>query len=480
MTHTESNSTPWSAEETSDPTSSRSGNGTALVALCLAFFIVMLDTTIVNIALPAIRDDFAGGVRLQQWVVDSYTLVFAALLLTAGAASDVLGPRRVFQLGLVAFALFSVACAASPTGLVLIIARALQGIGAAALVPASLALIGASYPDPAGRSKAIGIWGGMGGIAAAVGPVAGGALIAVTGWQAVFLVNVPIALVAYILVRRAIPDIRPSQRRSIDPAGQILAITSLFILTYAIIEGGGKGGWDLVDLGLLIGGALLLLVFVIVQRQRGGRAMLPVSLFGSATFSAASVTGLLLNLGFYGQFFVLTLYLQQLRHFSAIAAAGVLAAEAVGAIIGSPLGGRIAARIGTRITMIIGLVVGSIGFAGLLPVNAHTDYLLIVPTAFLAGLGMATAMPAATAAAIGAAPAERAGVAAGVVNASRQLGSVLGVAVLGAFVAEGKEFLPGFHLAVACSAGIFLFGVLLHLCVRPKSTSPSTASEKPA
>jgi len=467
VTHTESNSAPRQAAGTSKSPSSRTGKGTALAALCLAFFIVMLDTTIVNIALPAIRDDFAGGVRLQQWVVDSYTLVFAALLLTAGAVSDVIGPRRVFEFGLVAFAVFSAACAVSPTGIVLVIARAFQGIGAAALVPASLALIGATYPDPAARSRAIGIWGGMGGIAAAVGPVAGGVLIAATGWQAVFVVNVPVAVVAYVLIRRAVPDIRPSGRRSLDPAGQILAIASLFLLTYAIIDGGGRHGWGAGDLGLLVAGLVLFVVFVVVQRRRGDRAMLPVGLFASPVFSAASATGMLLNLGFYGQFFVLTLYLQQLRHFSAISAAGVLAAEAVGAIIGSPLGGRIAARIGTRITMMIGLAIGSVGFAGLLPVGAHTGYLLIVPTAFLAGLGMSTAMPAATAAAIGAAPAERSGVAAGVVNTARQFGSVLGVAVLGAFVAEGKAFLPGFHLAIACSVGIFLLGVLLHLFVRP-------------
>ncbi len=194
------------------------------------------------------------------------------------------------------------------------------------------------------------------------------------------------------------------------------------------------------------------------------------SLFSNHAFSAATMTGLLLSLGFFGQFFVLTLYLQQLRHLSPLLAGLLLVPEAVGAIVGSPLGGRVAARVGARPTMVIGLTTGALGFLAFVLVAADSGYLLIIPAAFVAGLGMGFAMPAATTAAIEAAPRQLAGLAAGAVNAARQLGSVLGVAVLGALVATGHPFLTGFHIAVGCSAILFLAGAVLNLVVRPVAT----------
>jgi DHA2 family methylenomycin A resistance protein-like MFS transporter len=228
-----------------------------LIAVCLGFFMVMLDTTIVNVALPSIGRDLAGGVDLLQWVVDSYTVVFAAFLLSAGAAGDIIGPRRIYIVGLVVFAVFSAVCAAAPSGGALIAARAFQGLGAAALVPGSLALINATYSNPSARAKAIGIWGGMGGIAAALGPVVGGALVATAGWQAVFLVNVPVAAAAYWLVTRYVVNPRPEHKRDLDLFGQILAIAALGCLTYAIIEGGGHSGWTIIDTGLIVIGVVL-------------------------------------------------------------------------------------------------------------------------------------------------------------------------------------------------------------------------------
>ncbi|WP_245614251.1 MFS transporter [Actinokineospora inagensis] len=449
-----------------------------LAAICLGFFIVMVDTTIVNVALPAISHDFGGGVVLQQWVVDSYTLVFAALLLSAGAAADRLGPRRVFEAGLLAFAVFSAACAFAPNGPLLVLARALQGLGAAALVPASLALINTTYHDRAARAKAIGVWGGMGGIAAAVGPVVGGALITLAGWPSVFLVNVPVSLAAYLLVRHAVPRSVPNPTRSVDVTGQVLAVVSLVVLVYGIIEGGGPAGWSPRTLGIVAAGLALVAVFLVVEHRKA-QAMLPTTLFRDRVFSAAAATGLLLNFGFYGQFFVLTLYFQQLRHFSPLTAGLLLVPEAVGAIIGSPLGGRAAARIGARYTMVIGLTAGALGFLAFVLVDAGSGYALIVPAAFAAGLGMGFAMPAATTAAIEAAPRDLAGLASGAVNTARQLGSVLGVAVLGALVATGLPFLTGFHLAVAASAVVFLAGAALNLIVRPRRPSSVDADGEP-
>ncbi len=442
---------------TSDP----STGALPLLAICLGFFIVMLDTTIVNVALPSIGDDLDGDLGLLQWVVDSYTLVFAALLLSAGAAGDRFGPRRVYIAGLASFAVFSVLCAAAPSGGVLIAARALQGLGAAALVPGSLALITATYPDRAARARAIGVWGGMGGVAAALGPVVGGGLIAATGWQAVFLVNVPVAALAYVLVTRVVANPSPRRQRDFDLPGQVLAIAALACLTYAIIEGAGRGGWDAADSVVFTIGLALGAIFVAVESRRHD-PMLPVRLFRGAAFATASATGVLLNFGFYGQFFVLTLYFQQLRGLSALIAGLYTVPQAMGAVLGSPLGGRVCARIGAPKTMTIGLLTGGAGYLGLLAVGQHTAYAVIAPIIFVAGFGMAIAMPAATAAAIAAVPPQRAGIAAGVINAARQLGSVLGVAILGAFVTTGT-FLTGFHTAVAVAAAIFAVGAALNV-----------------
>ena len=463
---------------TADATTStpREGGTIPLVAICLGFFMVMLDTTIVNVALPSIGTSLHGSVVLLQWVVDGYTLAFAALLLTAGAVSDALGPRRVFIGGLAVFGLFSALCAAAPNGGALIAFRALQGVGAAALVPSSLSLINSVYPTRAARARAIGIWGGMGGIAAALGPVAGGVLTAAAGWQLVFLVNVPVAVIAFLLVRYHVPAVRPGTRRGVDFPGQVLGIATLLCVTYAVIDGGSRG-WQARDIALIAAGLALAAGFVVLEARRPD-PMLPVRLLRDGAFATANLTGLLLNVGFYGQFFVLSLYLQQLRHYSVLTAGLLLLPEAVGAMIGSPLGGRATARVGARPAMLIGLVLGAIGFAALLATTAHTSYGYLVPVTFVAGFGMAFAMPAATAAAIQAAPASHAGIAAGVVNAARQTGSVLGVAILGALPQAGN-FLPGFHQAVAASAVIFLAGAALNavnlLASKARSAQPPGA-----
>jgi len=275
----------------------RHGSAIPLVAICLGFFMVMLDTTIVNVALPSIGKGLHGGVELLQWVLDGYTLVFAALLLTAGAAGDVLGPRRVFIGGLAVFGAFSALCAAAPDGGFLIAARALQGIGAAALVPSSLALINTVYPDRAARTKAIGIWGGMGGIAAALGPVVGGVLTAAVGWQLVFLVNVPVAIIAYLLIRYRVPAVPHKAQRRIDLPGQILGAAILVCITYAFIDE-GVHGWQARDIALLAAGVALAAGFVVLEARQSS-PMLPMGLLRNQGFATANITGLLLNLGFY-------------------------------------------------------------------------------------------------------------------------------------------------------------------------------------
>jgi DHA2 family methylenomycin A resistance protein-like MFS transporter len=344
-------------------------------------------------------------------------------------------------------------------------ARALQGLGAAALVPASLALINATFDDRATRMKAVGIWGGMGAIAAAVGPVAGGALITAAGWPAVFLVNLPVAVLVFVLARAGVRAAPGNRTRQVDVVGQVLAVVALAVLVYGVIEGGGPGGWSVRNLALVLAGLLLVVLFLVVEHRKGIRAMLPTSLFADREFSVATATGLILNFGFFGQLFVLSLYFQQLRHLSALTAGLLLVPEALGGVIGSPAGGRACARIGARATMIIGLTVGAVGFLALVLVDLRSSYGLILPASFAAGAGMAFAMPAATSAAVESAPRELAGLASGALNTARQLGSVLGVAVLGALVGS-QVFLTGFHLAVGGAGISFLVGAAMNLLVR--------------
>lgn len=437
-----------------------------LLSICLGFFIVMLDTTIVNLAIADIGRQLHVGVTLLQWVLDAYTLVFAAFLLSAGALGDGLGARRVFLAGLLLFCVTSAACALAPTGLALVAARALQGLAAAILVPTSLALINATYSQRSERARAIGVWGGMGGIAAAAGPVLGGVLITAAGWRTVFLVNVPVTLLAFALVRAFVLD--PPRREGVgihDYAGQVLAVASLALVTYAIIEGaGGRAG--AVTLACLVAGIALAVVFVVVE-ARVAQPMFPVGLLRQGSFSGAVSTGLLLNLGFYGQLFVLSLYFQQLRGYAPLVAGLLIVPQTATAIVGSTLGGRVTARTGPALPIVIGLTVGAAGFAGLLLVGGRTSYALILPPMIAAGLGTAFTMPAATAAAIEAAPRERAGAASGVLNAARQVGSVLGVAVLGGVIANGQPFVPGFHAAVLGAAAAFILAIVVNLVTWP-------------
>ncbi|TDQ01555.1 MFS transporter [Labedaea rhizosphaerae] len=428
----------------------------ALLAICMGYFMVILDTTIVNAALPALRADLGADVTGLQWVVDGYMLVLAAGLLSGGALADLLGARRVCQWGLVAFVVASIACGAAPNLPVLIAARILQGVGAALAVPASLALLRAANPDRQARARAVGIWGGVAGGAAAAGPILGGLLVGLVGWESVFLVNVPIGLAACWLIARTVPAPEP-RPRGLDLVGQVLAALALTALTVALIEH--------THVGVAVVSAAVFLVagvaFVLAQR-RAKDPMLPLSLFRDATLSAGTAVGLLINLGFYGELFVLNLYLQEPRHLSALVAGLALLPQMGMAAIGSALSGRYtAATGGPRRTMLVGLLIGAAGLLGLMIAGEHTAYLWLVLPLVATGFGMSFTMPAATTAVTDAAPDDRAGLAAGVINAARQLGSVLGVAILGGLAGHGAGLVPGMRVALAVAGAAFLLAAVL-------------------
>jgi DHA2 family methylenomycin A resistance protein-like MFS transporter len=431
-----------------------------LFALCLGFFMIIMDATIVNTALPNISAGLGASVSGLQWVLDGYTLVFACLLLTGGSLGDRLGARRIFLLGMTLFTLASAACGLAPTLVALNVARVVQGVGAALVLPTSLALINASYPDRASRARAIGIWGGFGGVAGGLGPVVGGMLTTWVGWPAIFLMNVPIGIVALVLTLRFVVAPRPARRSGLDPVGQVLAVLTVAALAFGLIEGGAQG-WGtpavLVAFAVTVAGGIAFLV----AEHRDSAPMLPPSLFRVREFSAAMVVGLAMNTAFYSQLFLLSLYFQQVRHFSPLLAGFALCPLAAMTSVGSTFAGRHNARHGPRRVMMLGLSVAAVGLLAMVFGTATTPYWLLVWPLVVVGFGMGYAMPAATATAMEAAPAGQAGTASGAFNSSRQLGSTLGVAVFPSLVATVGGVLPAYHVTVVAGALLFAVAALI-------------------
>ncbi|MFG2827246.1 MFS transporter [Streptomyces sp. NPDC048434] len=430
-----------------------------LVAVCLGYFMVILDVTVVTVALPAVGTALHTGVTGLQWVVDGYTLVFAGLLLFCGGLGDRLGGKPVFLGGLLVFTLASAGCALAPTGTVLVLARLVQGLGAALMVPASLALLRTAYPDRAARARAFGVWGTVAGLAAGTGPVLGGVLVAGLGWRSVFFLNLPVGLAALVLTTRHVPHSPAGRTRpGLDIPAQTAAAVCLAGLVTGCIEAGALGWTHPAVLGGFAGCLVGLVAFLVLER-RSPAPMLPLTLFHSRAFSASVVIGVLLNTGFYGLLFLAPLYFQRVHHYSALHTGAALL-PAVGVVaIGSALAGRVTARTGPRLPMVAGLLVGAAGLSGWLVAGPDTPYLALVAPMACAGFGTALTMPASTAAVMEAAPGEHSGVAAAVFNAARQTGSALGVALFGTLVATG--LVTGLHTAVSIGAAGFLAAAAL-------------------
>ena len=432
-----------------------------LVAICVGYFMVILDTTVVNVALPALSRSLHTTTTGLQWIVDAYSFAFAVLLLSGGALGDRRGAKVVFQTGMAIFALASLACGLAPSAGLLVTARCAQGLGAALAVPSSLSLLQYGYPDQAARRRAFGIWGAVAGVAAGAGPVMGGALVSGLGWRSVFFVNVPIGVVGLFLADRFLPS--PQRRPSgTDPAGQITGVVCLAGLATALIEAGSSGwGSPVVVTGLVVC-AVAGAVFLVIE-HRVIDPMLPIGLFSSRTFSSATAVGLLINLGFYGELFVMSLYLQQIRGFTPLRAGVALTPELAMAVIGSTASGRVMALSGPRRPTLVGLVVGGAGLTGLVVAGAHSSYWVLVVPLMASGLGMSLVMPAVTAAVMEAAPSERGGLASGSLNAARQVGAAVGVALLGTLVAHRATFVGGLRVGMVIAGGAFFLSAVLTL-----------------
>jgi EmrB/QacA subfamily drug resistance transporter len=401
--------------------------------MCFALFMAMLDNTVVNVALPKIQADLGAGVSGLQWIVDGYTLPFASFMLTGGTLGDLYGRRRAFMAGLLLFTGGSLACGLAPDLSVLILGRGLQGVGAALLMPATLAIITTTFPDPRERAEAIGMWAGVSGLALAAGPVVGGLFVDSLGWQSVFFLNVPIGIVAILVAEKAVHESKNPDGRRPDIAGQSLAIISLGSLTYALIEGNAKGWRSPLIVALLLVAAVGLACFIEVER-RSSTPMLPLHFFRNATFATANVIAFLVSFGMFGVLFFLSLYLQNVQGYSAVAAGSRFLPMTGAIVFSAPIAGRLASNLGSRGPMALGMALAGTGLLLLERIGAHTGYGALWWDFLLIGIGMGLTMTPMTAAVMGSVPPERSGMASATTATSREVGGVFGIALLGAVV----------------------------------------------
>jgi DHA2 family methylenomycin A resistance protein-like MFS transporter len=432
-----------------------------LIAVCLGYFMAVLDSTVVNVALPDMASGLHTGIAGMQWVVDGYALLFASLLLTAGTLGDRWGNKETFVAGLALFTLASGLCGIASSLGMLIGVRAIQGVGAAVQVPASLALLRHHYHDPSERAQAIGIWAAATGVAVAAGPVVGGILTHAWSWRSVFLVNIPVGVGGVVLTLRDVPPVPGTRRGDLDLVAQGLAITALGALTFALIQG-GAWGWSAAP---VVGAEVLAVVAGALwyrSERRAEHPMLPLELFREPTFSAANAVGAILSFGFYGELFLMSLFFQQMQHRSPLATGLALLPQTAVVSVMNFVSGQITARRGARAPMVWGLGIGGLGLAGLALLTTRASPLWVTVGPMVAmGIGAALAMPAMTHAAIDHTPKERAGIGSAVLNASRQVGGVIGIALLGALISGRGQFVVGLHRGMVICGALFLIGSVL-------------------
>lgn len=407
-----------------------------LAICCMSLLIVSLDTTALNVALPAMRRELDASVAGMQWTIDAYTLVLASLLMLAGSTADRIGRRKVFMAGLVLFTLGSALCSLAPNLEALIAFRMVQAVGGSMLNPVAMSIITNTFTDPRERARAIGVWGGVVGISMAAGPVVGGTLVDSVGWRSIFWVNLPVGLAALLLTWRYVPESRAHRARRPDPVGQLLVITLLGSLTYAIIEAPQKG-WTSGEILLFAGLAAAALVGLLVYEPRRADPLIDLRFFHSVPFSGATVIAVSAFAALGGFLFLNTLYLQDVRGLSALDAGLYTLPMAAVVCLLSPLSGRLVASRGPRIPLLI--AGGAMAVSGLMlaAFDAETGTVSMFAAYVLFGLGFGSVNAPITNTAVSGMPRSQAGVAAAVASTSRQIGQTLGVAVIGAVWRRG-------------------------------------------
>jgi len=436
-----------------------------LGALCFALFMIMLDNTVVNVALPAIKADLGISTSELEWTVAAYALTFASLLLTGGKLGDLLGRRLIFTIGLTIFTLSSLACGLSSSAPELISARAVQGVGAALMMPATLSIISHTF-QARERGMAIGIWAGVSALALAIGPLLGGIITEHISWNWIFYVNVPIGVLAVIAAIVVVPESKDtSNEQRLDLPGLLTSGIGLLALVYALIEGHQYGWTSALIIGLFIVAAVALVSFVLLETHQR-LPMLDLTLFRNGTFLGANIVAILVTLAMFGIFVFFPIYMQTIRGWSPIQAGAALLPWTVMIVVFAPIAGKLSDRVGSRWLMAGGMTVVSACCLLLSTVTLHSTFWHMLPAFLLGGLGMSFVMTPMSAAAMGAAPVAKAGVASGVLNTFRQVGVALGIAITGAIVANRaasaaaggasppEAFVHGLTFAMRVSAAI--------------------------
>lgn len=430
-----------------------------IAATSLSFLLVQLDVTIVNVALVAMGAEFHSSISGLQWVVDAYAIAFASLLLSAGALGDQFGSRRVLAAGFTLFVIASGACGLAPTPAVLIVGRLVQGVGAALMLPSSLALLShACGGDETLRGHAIAWWTAAGSVGLASGPIAGGFLIQYLGWRSIFFVNAPLGVVAIWLTLRFVAETAPdTSRKGFDILGQILAMIALAALTGGVIEAGARGLLSPLVLSCIALAIAAGTGFIFVEARRLN-PMLPLGLFRNARFSAAIVVGFFINFTLYGFLFVLSLYFQRARGYSPEQTGLAFLPLSVAVGVANVFAGWVMARTGPRAPMIWGLIGGALGFLLLVGIDAKTSYLAIALSLLFISFGVGAAVPAMTTALLSTVEKTKAGIASGALNTVRQAAGAIGVALLGAIGGRSELSMAGVHATFWIASALLLFG----------------------
>jgi EmrB/QacA subfamily drug resistance transporter len=440
-----------------------------LMATCLGLFLGQVDTTAINLALPAMSRDLAGGIAGMQWAVDAYNVTFAALLLTGGTLGDRLGRRRLFRSGIAVFIIGSVVCALAPSLGVMIGGRVLQGVGSAAMLPQSLAILATAFPGRRERNRAMAAWSMVAGIGLAAGPTLGGLVVDEIGWKFIFWVNVPIGLGALLLAIRHVPESRNPDAREPDLPGQLLGAVALGLLTFVVVDGHQQGWTSTAIISCVIVVLACAALFFRVERRHPS-PMLPLNLMRRGQLPVATVVAMCMTFGMYGMFMLVSLNFQQERGTSALAAGlEMLPLPAVFVLL-SPLVGRLVTRFGPRLPMTAGMFLMGAGMLIYAVVGGDANLALIEVAFVIVGIGLALNTGPVVGVAVSAVSAERAGLASGIANLARMFGATLGVAVQGTVLAvishdvtHGPAFLSGLRTALLVGSGVELLGAAIAL-----------------
>ena len=440
-----------------------------LAVCCLSLFIVGLDNTIVNVVLPAIRRDLGAGLSGLQWTIDAFTLVMASLLMLGGSTADRIGRRRVFQVGLVVFSLGSLLCGLAPGLGWLVAFRVVQALGGCMLNPVAMSIITNTFTDPRERARAIGVWGGVIGISMALGPVLGGALVDSVSWRAIFFINVPVGIAAFVLAALLVPESRAPRPRRVDPVGQLLVFTALATLTYAIIEGPGTG-WGTPEIVGLFGIAGAAVAGLLWYEPRREQPLLELRFFRSVPFSGATLIAVSGFAALAGFLFLNTLYLQEVRGFSALRAGLYTLPMAAMTAVFAPLSGRLVAGRGPRLPLLVAGTAMTASAVVLTQLTRHTSTGVLLCAYLIFGLGFGMLNAPITNTAVSGMPVAQAGLAAAIASTSRQVGQSLGVAVVGSALSTAMRgpLRTGFMgagrvawwIVAGCTAAVLVLGLV--------------------